>query len=173
MQTTTEKVCDENLDTYEPVSVSRTTEDGTPVGPNNLWRPSNPPTEDNPYSGSHLSVRFTPRAEVTSVTILKDNESREVLKVAFRVKPREGDELVPLPRSDGSDIFYRQPGLEIRLPPNTPYVVEIEIYIVDPLGNESFIVLFNGCEHVGKCEEFMVSYVTIRDVFAVKLFCMR
>ena len=143
-------MCDENLDAYEPVSVSRSTEDGTPVGPDDLWKPSNPPPEDNPYSGSHLSVMFTPRAEVTSVTILTDNDSLGLVKVAFKVKPLEGDELVSLPRSDGSDIFYGVPGVKIPLPRNTPYVVEIEVYIVAPLDSDNFKVVFNGCEHVGE-----------------------
>ena len=143
-------MCDENLDAYEPVSVSRSTEDGTPVGPDDLWKPSNPPSLGNPYSGSHLSVTFTPRSEVTSVTILKDNFSPENVKVAFKVKPREGDEPVPLPRADGSDIFYGVPGFKIELPPNTPYVVEIEVYIVAPLDSDNFKVVFNGCEHVGE-----------------------
>ncbi|XP_022111642.1 mucin-2-like, partial [Acanthaster planci] len=145
--TTTERVCNENLDRYEPVSLSRATENGISIGPNDFWKPSNSPSETNPYSGSHLSVTFTPRTEVTSVTIYKDNDNLEVVKVAFKVTPSDTDELVPLRSSNGYGVFDGVPGQRIALPPDTPYVVEIEVYILNPLQNDSFKVVFNGCEH--------------------------
>ncbi|XP_022108238.1 SCO-spondin-like [Acanthaster planci] len=138
VQTTTEILCDENLDHYDPVSLKRFDDVGNPVSPDDIWKPNSPPNVADPYSGSHLKVTFTPRSEITSVTIYKDNDSAEVVKVAFKVKPSDSDALVPLRRSDGSDIFYGIPGLKIALPPSTPYVVEMEVYIVEPLPAEGF-----------------------------------
>ena len=150
LQTTTEKVCDENLDNYEAVVVTRTNEDGSPLAPGAPWKPTIPSEFTTPYSGSPMTVTFTPRSEVTSVTVYSDDETDNVVFVAFEVKPSDREDFVPLVNSDGTRFFMGTPGIKIGLPLSTPYVVEIKVYIVNPKPTSSFEVIFNGCEHRGK-----------------------
>ena len=150
-QPTPPRVCDENLDYYEPVDVTRKDSDNNSfLGPSDTWKPDKPPNFTSPHEGSHMLVKFKPRTEVTSVTVKNDKGTRVMVYLAFKVKPSDREDFLPLVNPSGQKIFGGFTGDKIPLPESTPYVVEMEVYIVNPESTQGFLVVFNGCEHRGK-----------------------
>ena len=159
---TTPEECAEDLDNYEPVTVTREDFDtGSPISPDEWWIPDNPPeNQDSPYDGSHVTVTFNPRSEVTSVIVKNKEGEVEELRLAFEFQPSDRLPYIPLVDETNSGIFIGNTGSKIPLPPSLPFVTSIRVYIVGPNPDTSYQVIFNGCEEKGNFSLTKLSRIT-------------
>ena len=148
---TTGKVCDENLDTYAPVTVSRTAGDGSAIGPDDFWLPdSNPFDPSDPYSAPKLTLTFDPQSEIRSVTVYDSDGSSDAVVIAIKSKSTQNSPLEDLLNDSGGNTFESPPGSAIVLPNAPQYAEQLDVHIVNPSSNRKYQVRANGCEHAGK-----------------------
>lgn len=151
--TTAPEECAEDLDLYDPVTVTRINSDtGSMISPQSWWRPARlPEDEDFPYSGSYLEFQFTPRALVTSLVINSVLGRDE--EVAITLKVRENaitDYYSLVDEAALSRIFVGITGTKIYLPPSTPFATGLRVFIIRTSPGASYQVVLNGCEETGK-----------------------
>ena len=143
---TTVGVCDENMDEYGQVDVTRTDEAGSPINKGDGWTPNNPSTDSEPYSGSHINVNFDEPVKITSILVETSDGSDETVKIAVRVKVEGSDIFIQISnRADDKNVFNTDPGSKIPIPDGIGPVVEIEVYVVDPKPDSPIKVTPYGC----------------------------
>lgn len=150
--TTTPEECSEDLDFYEPVTVTRLNSDtGSSLLPQDWWSPESPPGNvDFPHEGSFLEVHFAPRSRVTSVIINSISGATVAVLIAFKFQPSETSGFFPLKDETNSPIFTGFTGSKTHLSPSTPFVARLKVYIVSPVSSTEYQVIFNGCEEEGE-----------------------
>ena len=151
--TTTPEECSDNLDDYEPVTVTREESDkGLLVPAEEWWHPKDPPRDVRfPYEGSHLTVGFDVQTRLTSVIVLTNHEKAEAVQISLKIQLSVPQPYIPWedPTSD-SYVFVGKTGNRIRLPPSTPYITGIQVWLIAPYAPAGYQVIFNGCEVRGQ-----------------------
>ena len=117
-----------------------------PVLPNEWWGPDSLPDEDSPYDGSHLLVSFNPPSNVMSVIVKNEEGLVEEVRLAFEF---QSSEFEGLEGDFGSPIFVGDTESKIPLPPGMPPVTKLRLYVIKPIRNTTYQVIFIGCEEKG------------------------
>ena len=152
MPSTTPIVCDDDLDSYDKVKVSRLNSDtNSELSPTDWWRPDDPSSnETSPYTDSYLEITFDVSVNVESVTIKNDQDAPDE-DVRLAVEFQAGDRAPYYPLfEDGKPVILRgKADSKIDLPPSLPAVTGLRVYLVSPSPNFKYQVVLHGCEEEG------------------------
>ena len=150
--TTTVGRCDENMDDYGPVNVTRSTTPGGDLDNEDWWTPSDPSdVKDNPYGGSPLTIHTSSPIDFTSLLVERKDDDKTPISIAVRIKPSGSDDFKNVNNpDDGSPVFKVEPGTNLPLPEGLDPGDEIEVYVLEPGLDSPLYVTPFGCEPTGE-----------------------
>ena len=149
---TTEHVCDENMDEYGEVDVTRSVEAGDDLDDDDWWTPSSGSNTSSPYEGSPLTIATTSPGQITSLLVERQDDDNTTIRVAVRVKPSGSEDFEPVLNPDNNSTWFEvTPGEKIPLPEGIPVGSVIEVYVIEPVPDSPLSVTPFGCKPPGKC----------------------